>query len=319
MTGQPSTTLPLAPVERVVVGNAVLVVADRQGILGAIAAGGSRTAGQVADELDIDEHATRVLLDALAEVGIVESNASGYQAHPGLPGLVGAMSTVTDTLGERVRTGQPHLSGDRPDEAGALYEGLVELLGAFFGEVAAEAAERLAAPRLRILDAGAGTAPWSRAIVRREPTCTVDAVDLPPVLPATRRAVADSGLEDRFHLVAADILADDLLTDRYDLVLAANLCHLFAPSTAGRVIGKLVSAAAPGGSVAIVDTVPEHDAADRRRYVALYAAGLLTRTASGGVHAFADYARWLQDAGAREVTRHDCTRFPTTIIRGRAA
>lgn len=314
MTGRTSATLPVAPVESVAVGNAVLTVAEQSGILAELAGSGSRTAGQVADGLGLDERATQVLLDALVEVEIVERQGFGYRAHPGLSRIVRAMGTVADALGRRVRTGEPALSGDRPEEAGPLYEGLVGMLGTFFSEVAQEAAELLAAPRLQILDAGAGTAPWSRAIVRREPTCTVDALDLPQVLPATRKAVADAGFEQRFRYLEADVLDDELAADRYDLVLAANLCHLFDPPTAERVIGKLASATRRGGSVAIVDAVPDHDDPDRRRYVALYAAGLLTRTASGRVHTFDDYRRWLRDAGACNIVRHDCTRFPTSVI-----
>lgn len=312
-------TLPVASVECTVMARAVLEVADRLGILAEIAGTGSRTVTQVADRRGLDVRATEVLLDALVEIEIVERDGSGYRADPGLPGLVRAMGTVTDALESRVRTGEPALSGDRPDEAGILYAGVVDLLGTFFAEVAPEAAELLAAPRLRILDAGAGTAPWSRAIVERETTCTVDALDLPRVVDATRKAVADAGLEDRFRYIEADILDDDLASDRYDLVLAANLCHLFDPTTTERVIRKLVTAARPDGTVAIIDVVPEHDAPDRRRYVALYAAGLLTRTSSGGVHTFGDYARWLRGAGARDVTRHDCRRFPTTVIRAQRA
>lgn len=318
MTVQRSETLPIAAVERTVMAATVLEVAHRLDILTELAGATGHTAKQVADRRRLDERATQVLLDALVEIGIVERNESGYRAHAELPGLLATMRTGTETLGRRVRTGEPALSGDRPDEAGVLYEELVGLLGTFFAQVAGEIAERLAAPRLRILDVGAGAAPWSRAIAKREPTCTVDALDLPPVVPITRQAVTDAGLDDRFHYIEADILADDLVADRYDLVLAANLCHLFAPKTTEHVIGKLVTAARPGGTVAIIDAVPDHDAPERRRYVALYAAGLLTRTASGRVHTSDEYARWLRGAGARDVTRHDCTHFPATMIRAQA-
>lgn len=89
------------------------------------------------------------------------------------------------------------------------------------------------------------------------------------------------------------------------------------PATAGRLVDRLARAVRPGGTLAIIDAVPDHAAPDRRRYVALYAAGLLTRTASGGVHRFRDYARWLHDAGARDIRGHDCASFPTTLIRAR--
>ncbi len=311
-------TLPVAAVESVLAGSAVVRIARRTGILGEVTGEDARSASDVAAARGLDPRATRVALDALVELGLIERCETGYRGHPGLPELVDRMGGALDGLEARLRSGRPTLSGDRPDEAGALYRGLAGMLGRLFGDVAREAAELLAEPGLRILDVGAGAAPWSRAIVAREPSCRVEALDLPEVLPSTRRAVPGDGLEDRFGFVEADALEDPLPGD-FDLVLAANLCHLFDADTAARLIHRLARAARPGGRVAIIDAVPDHDDPERRRYAALYAAGLLTRTASGGIHAFDRYRAWLREAGCRAVDRFDCQRFPTTVIRGARA
>ncbi|MDZ7673757.1 MAG: class I SAM-dependent methyltransferase [Acidimicrobiales bacterium] len=309
-----SPTPPVAPVERVVLGHSVLTVANQLGILDQIAGAGPLTARHVAADLDLDSAAVRVLLDALVEIDIIERDGTNYRVHPRLPDILRQMTPISDVLGQRILTGAPRLSGDRPDEAGSLYEGLVGLLGEFFADAAEEVAELLAAPELRILDVGAGAAPWSRAIARRERTCHIDAVDLPGVVDRTRRAVADAGLTDQFRCIEADFL-DAELTPRYDLVLAANICHLFDATTTEALIARLASTARPAGTLAIIDTVPDHADSDRRRDAALYAAGLLTRTATGRVHTVDDYTCWLRHAGAVEITRQDCGRFPTTVIR----
>lgn len=248
--------------------------------------------------------------------GLAEQDADGYRAHPQLPALVTTMRTGMATLPDRVRTGLPRLAGDQPDEPHSSTVSWPGPLGTFFGEVAEEVADRLAAPGLSVLDVGAGAAPWIRAIARRHATTRVLAVDLAPVLTTTYTAVADDGLADQFDVLARDVLAEPL-PGGHDLVVAANLCHLFGATTAQRLVRRMVSAVRPGGTIAIVDAVPEHDDPQRRRSVALYAAGLLTRTTTGGVHFFADYASWLVAAGGDEVHRHDCERSPTSLITAR--
>jgi hypothetical protein len=92
---------------------------------------------------------------------------------------------------------------DTPDGAAALYPGAVGYLGAMLAAVAARAASLLPAAA-RVLDAGAGAAPWSLAVAARDPACLVTAVDLPAVVPATRRAVRDAGRERQFRFLAGD-------------------------------------------------------------------------------------------------------------------
>lgn len=317
----PTTDAPAPPataVEGVVAADAVLRTADELGLLDHLARGPMSPA-DLADSAGHDADAVAVLLDALVALGIVECGQEGVRAHPELPALVTTMRTALGTLPERVRTGQPRLAGDRPGEAGELYGRLAAPLGAFFGEVAEEVADVLAAPGLRVLDVGAGAAPWSRAIARRHATTHVTAVDLEPVLSTTRAAIAGDGLTSQFEATARDLLADPLPGGDHDLVVAANLCHLFDGPTSARIVRRLAAAARPGGTVAIIDALPDHADPQHRRSVALYAAGLLTRTATGGVHPCAAYSQWLHAAGCVQVQRHDCTAFPISLITGRVS
>lgn len=315
----PTTDVPAPPVtaiEGIVAADAVLRTAEELGLLDQLARGAMSPA-DLADVVGRDAAAVTVLLDALDALDIVERDQEGVRAHPELPALVTTMRTALGTLPERVRTGQPRLAGDRPGEAGELYGHLAAPLGAFFGEVAEEVADVLAVAGLRVLDVGAGAAPWSRAIARRHPTTHVTAVDLEPVLTTTRAAIAEDGLTGQFEVTACDVLADPLPGRDHDLVVAANLCHLFDGSTAARLVKELAAAAREGGTVAIIDALPDHDDPQHRRSVALYAAGLLTRTATGGVHPFAAYRQWLHAAGCDQVQRHDCAAFPISLITAR--
>ncbi len=164
------------------------------------------------------------------------------------------------------------------------------------------AADHLATPALRILDVGAGAAPWSIAITAREPTCRVTAVDLPSVIPATRQAVAAAGLDPQFDFLPGDLFTHEFARSAYDLAIVANVCHLF--DQAGRhLLARIFTALRPGAKLAIVDALP-NERLDGPRRVVLYALGLLLRTARGQVYPFSTYAGWLRHAGYEAI---DCT------------
>jgi len=102
---------------------------------------------------------------------------------------------------------------------------------AYLGEAVAAAAVVQTAGRLGVLarldGAPATTAELTDAceISERGPACLVTAVDLPAVVPATRRAVRSAGRERQFRFRAGDLDDVDLGRGVYDLAIAGNLCH----------------------------------------------------------------------------------------------
>jgi SAM-dependent methyltransferase len=89
-------------------------------------------------------------------------------------------------------------------------------------------------------------------IAHRDPACTVIALDLPEVLPATRVAVEAAGLVDRVQLLAGDMLSVPLETG-VDLAVLGNVCHLLAEDANRCLLGRIGAALGPGGRIAIVD------------------------------------------------------------------
>ena len=168
----------------------------------------------------------------------------------------------------------------------------------------AERAASLLPPAAWVLDAGAGAAPWSLAVAARDPSSVITAVDVPAVVPATHRAVRDAGLQRQFRFLAGDLFRVELGRGVYDLAIAGNLCHLFDEAANRRLLGRLYGALRPGGTLAIVDVIPDGHEQARPRWVALYELGLLLRTAGGRVHPLAAYLGWLRDAGFQPPERH---------------
>lgn len=140
----------------------------------------------------------------------------------------------------------------------------------------------------------------SLALTRRQPSVHIAAMDLPEVLPRTRRAVKEQALEQQYRLVAGDAFTDHL-GGPYDLALVANFCHLFGADANLRLLRRLRPCLAADGQVATIDVVRR----DRpNAAIALYDLSLLVRTTNGAVHPFSTYADWLTRSGYQHVEQH---------------
>jgi SAM-dependent methyltransferase len=211
----------------------------------------------LARECGIAERGAGLLLAALAGMGLAQVTATG-QYVAALTGLdtIAPWLDQWSQLTEAVRSDRPVVKGDTPSGAEAFYPGAVDQLGALFASPAMAVADRLAGPGLSVLDVGAGAAPWSLALAERHADCRVTAVDLPAVLGNTRRAVNTAGLESQFVYMAGDFFSLDLGSARYDLIVAANICHLFDDRSNRVLLARLFEAVRPGGRLAILEELP---------------------------------------------------------------
>lgn len=292
----------LAFVQEAIAASAAVRAAADLGVLSRLAEKPIDPAA-LARERNIAERGARLLLAALAGIGLAEVTATGeYAAALTEFGTIAHWLDHWSRLTEAVRSDRPVVRGDTPSGAEALYPGAVDHLGVLFAGAAEAVADRLATPRLSVLDVGAGAAPWSVALAARHADCRVTAVDLPGVLGNTRRAVKAAGLERQFTYLAGDFFSIDLGRARYDLVIAGNICHLFDERSNRVLLARLFGALRLGGRVAVLDELPT-EVMDGPRTVMLYALGLLLRSGSGQVYPFSTYAGWLRDSGFEAVNR----------------
>ncbi|MBI2954683.1 MAG: class I SAM-dependent methyltransferase [Chloroflexi bacterium] len=257
----------------------------------------------------MSERGARFLLAALQSIGLVEVGADGIcRAVPDVSRMKG-LYTIWHRLSEAIRDDCPAADCDAPTGAEIIYPDLAPVLGTLFAPVAERAAMHLDAAGQRVLDVGAGAAPWSIALARRDPSCRVTLVDLPAVLPVAQEAVVKAGLEAQFYYVGGDFFDVDWGSASYDLAFAGNVCHLFDEAANRRILARLYEALRPGGQLAVVDVV-RSEQIHASRSVALYALGLFLRTRNGQVYPFSTYVAWLRDAGYEGVERIDLTGAP---------
>lgn len=288
----------LEMLERVLGGAAAVRAAVELGVLDELA--GGATAVEVADRSGLAPDTTGRLVAVLAALGLVSRVEGGrYLTVDGVGPLLRRMMPAWDHLPEVLRGGDPPLRTDQPEGAAHAYPHVLELIAGSQQDLARTAARRLARPGLRVLDVGAGAAPWSLALVEREPTMQVTALDLPEVLAVTRRVVAREGRSPQFTYLPGDALAVPLPAGAFDLVVIGNLCHLFAADRNRALFRRLRPTLADGGTLAVLDGIGGDQSS---LPAACYLLGLALRAPEGDLHSLAAYRTWLTDAGFVAVT-----------------
>lgn len=311
MPAQPS----LRAVERLVGGHVALRAAVTSGILDRLS-DQPATASALAVQLDLDTRLTDALLSTLAVAELVSEDEQGrFHAPKHLTTVVGLVEDHYTRLPVALRDPDAATRVDTLHGAGDFYPEVVAPLARSLAEPAAVAARHLARPGLRVLDVGAGGAPWSLAILRHESSCRILAVDVPEVLPATREIVTAAGLADRYAFVAGDVFEFDLASV-HDLVIVGNLCHLFPPERAALLLGRLAGALAADGTLAVID-LPTGAATDDGLATTVYRLGLMLRTAAGGLHTRKDYLRWLSAAGLGDLDHRPIDTAGLELFTGR--
>jgi len=288
---------------------ATIVAADRVGVLARIERG-AVDVSTLARELSLDERSTPWLVAALESLGIITRDDVGlyHAAMPNISRLVG-LSKMWDGLDQVLRFGKSLAEGETASGSANFYPGAVPLLGSAFASAAQSAAEHLGAVGARVLDVGAGAAPWSIAVAQHNPNCHVTAVDLSTVIPVTQRAVTAAGVTDRYDYLSGDVFSLDLGQAAHDLAMAGNFCHLFDEATNRNLLAQLFGTLVPGGKVAIIDVLPNDELSGPREAI-LYGLGLLLRTSTGQAYPLSCYTDWLQSAGFANV---ECVRLPSAV------
>jgi SAM-dependent methyltransferase len=296
MTALPLTEVPVLQnlVDAVSTAH-VLRAAAELGVIDCLAGGPQDTAG-LASACSTDLAMTGLLLNTLASLGVVRRDAHGrYElAVDGLP-LVTTADRGWSHLAGIVRSGEPVARAHTAAGAADLYPDLVPSLSALVAPVTQRTARLLAGAGPDVLDVGAGAAPWSIALARHSPGVRVTALDLPPVITSTQRAVEAADLGDRFGYLPADMFTCPLPRAAYDTVLLANVCHLFDEAQNRALLRRLRPAVRPGGLLAIIDVLTPPDRAAPSS-ISLYALGLRLRTSHGAVHSLTAYQSWTGEA-----------------------
>ncbi len=295
--------------------------AQQLGFFEALSAG-PLPAERLAGSLGLDPRGTGILLGVLLDLGLVRNEPEGYRlTGQGRARFVdsdapdfeaaamrqwrGNIRRWASQLETAVRTGEPPegppaaagvelqeaedeeealarfmaaLASKRPE----LVEGVVEACRDRLREVGIDPAQA------RCLDLGGGPGTFARRFAAWGGETVL--AERHEVVEHVRDAY---GLADvpGLRLWAGDFL-EDFPEGPFDLVLLANITHIYDPSTNARLLERIAAATRPGGIVAILDFVRGVS-----EFASLFAITMLLQTRRGDTYSRADYERWLRAAG----------------------
>lgn len=313
---------PSAPVWAVISGFGsfhVLVAALELGVFDALADRGATpeilpavTAEELAEDLEASSPHLEALLDSLAVLGLLERVGGRYGLNdaaarylttdgaasmaslvPVAPGPLDNWSRLADTI----RAGRPAQPID--DDPAEFYRPLVE--GTFTTMLRAATRADLfvrysarAAPR--VLDLGAGGAPWAIAMLKACPGATAVINDLDGVIDVALRTTAEHGVADRCEFRSGDFHTIDIEPGGYDIVVLGHVCRTEGPDGAQRLIARAWEALGPEGRLLLADYFVASEPQWSPHSVLMGMTMMASTTHGFGVTA-AQTADWLRDAG----------------------
>jgi SAM-dependent methyltransferase len=294
---------------------------------------GPSTAEDVAEQLSVSAPHLRTLLDGVVALGLLDQfnglydlndTARRYLVSDGpacMAGLVGVAPGPLENwsrLADTVRNGRPA----RPieDDPEAFYVPLVEGTFTTMWRCATRADSRIrysSTPSARILDLGAGGAPWAIAMLTACPSGSAVVNDHSRVLEVAKRKAAEFGVDGRCEWRPGNYFEIDVEADAYDLVVLGHVCRAEGGGGAARLIQRAHDALRPGGRVIVADYFcdPEHK---HNPHAVLMGATMMASTINGSTFTTEEFAGWLRNSGFVDLRLVEPIGFQQCIVASRS-
>jgi ubiquinone/menaquinone biosynthesis C-methylase UbiE len=165
----------------------------------------------------------------------------------------------------------------------------------------------------RMLDVGGGSAAFSMEIVKKKPSIKAVVLDLPHVIPLTKKYVAETGLRDNFNFIEGDYLKKDF-EGNYDLILLSAIVHINSYEQNKMLIKKCAEALNKEGMIVINDFIMNDDRT-QPAYGALFSLNMLVGTECGDTYTEKEMREWFEPALISRVERKN-TSFGSDLMIG---
>lgn len=282
---------------------------------------GLQSAEEIARAAGTDARATRIVLDSLPALGLIEKRGGKYFLTPTAdvflvkekPSYVGDFRHVALALWdgmahlkESLKTGKPLSRMDTGAEL-QVWEKLV--LGIIV--IAEPAAKALcdilkigsARKGIQVLDIAGGSSIFGMTILSRDPSAQVTQLDWPNVNAVAKKANKERGLDGKIRFIDGEYHSAPIETNYYDLVLASNFCRFESPRGNQELFAKAYSALKPGGIFVVNDFVPNEERTEPT-FALRFSVYTLTHTPEGECWTLSQYSDWLQKAGFKSIEIH---------------
>ena len=271
---------------------------------------------EVNDEVGASLEHLRTLLDSIVVLGLLDQvngvyelndTAKRYLVSDG-PATMAALVPVAPgphdnwtRLADTVRVGRP--STPVEDDAAAFYVPLVEGTFTTMFRCATRADLKLRYSALRaprVLDLGAGGAPWAIAILAGNPGATATVNDLPDVVSVAEAKAVEYGVAERVDWLPGDFHTVPIDDEAYDIVVLGHVCRTEGEAGANRLIERAMRALRPEGTLILADYFCDIDRKLNPHGV-LMGATMMASTLHGNAFTAQQYSEWIRAAGFESI------------------
>jgi ubiquinone/menaquinone biosynthesis C-methylase UbiE len=314
--------------------NRILSAAVQLGVFPAIAAGHA-TAAELATTVGANARALRMLLDALAGVGLLGKADGRYaltevaRQHllPDSPDYVGAVFEGDHLweawagLTDAIRSGTSRRAVESDADAAPFFSRLVRTLHVVNLPIARRAAQALFGSEhragLEIIDIGCGSGVWGIGMAEAQPAAHLTLQDLPEVLDAVaREKVARHGLAGRTRFLSGSFREMELGSGDYDLAILGNIIHMEGDDGTRSLFRKAHRALRPGGRLLVIDMFPNDDRSGPA-FPLIFALNMLVATNAGDTYTLAELRPWLRDAGFTTIDTLEIGHHSPLLVAGK--
>jgi len=162
-----------------------------------------------------------------------------------------------------------------------------------------------------MFDVGGGSAAFAIEIVKRNPAIFATVLDLPYVIPITKRYVNEAALVEKFSFIEGDYLIKDF-EGNYDLILLSAIVHINNCEQNKMLIKKCADALNKNGMIVINDFIMSNDRT-KPYHGALFSLNMLVGTANGDTYTEAEMREWFESAELKKIERKN-TSFGSDLM-----
>jgi cyclopropane fatty-acyl-phospholipid synthase-like methyltransferase len=202
-------------------------------------------------------------------------------------------------ISDVVRTGKPSCHVNQEKDGEEFFAGFVEAIFSLSYAAAQKFGEHLGVAKtttpINVLDIGAGSGVWGVALVQQSPKVRVRSVDWPRVLDITEKVARKFGVTDRLTKAPGDLLEADFGTG-HQIATIGHILHSEGVERSRRLLKRTFDALAPGGTIAIMEFVPNDDRTGPAMPL-IFSVNMLVNTDEGDTFTFPEISAWLREAG----------------------
>ncbi len=289
-------------------------------------------AREVAENRNLDPEACERLLNALTSLEIITKENNHYHLPP-------ASQEFLVTGGSHSMQQWIQLSADLYPvwgqlstfiKSGILIKSIMEMLGAdphkmraftdAMHDKALNATWKIArevpvGDAKKMLDVGGGPGTYALEWCKLHPHLKATVFDIPPVLEVTKNYIEKYGLEERVDTQPGNFQKDDLGDSQYDLVLMANILHMYDADMGIALVTKAVKALQPGGRIVLHGFCTDEDQTGPLEDT-LFSLNIGMLTEGGRAHPVNEKINWLKGAGVSDIRYFRVEAMPTGVITG---